>query len=105
MELIQTLANIADNAPLGLCLMTDGSEVKLTPQKQIDSKDFFDISEVKQTLGIDYFELVYCKNDLILVCDEEALLYGDPILNLTASMIAQRSIYGNVMVCHTDRIN
>lgn len=105
MELIQTLSDIASNAPLGLCLMTDGSEVKLTPEKRIESKDFFDIDEVKKTLDIDYFELVYCKNDLILVCDEEALLFADPILNLTASMIAQRSIYGNVMVCHTDRIN
>lgn len=105
MELIQTLSNIASNAPLGLCLMTDGSEVKLAPEKRIESKDYFDITKVKETLDINYFELVYCKNDLILVCDEEALLFADPILNLTASMIAQRSIYGNVMVCHSDRIN
>ena len=48
MELIQTLSNIASNAPLGLCLMTDGSEVKLAPEKRIESKDYFDISKVNR---------------------------------------------------------
>lgn len=105
MELIQTLSSIASNAPIGLCLMLDGSEITLMPEKQIDSKDYFDIAKVKETLDIDCFELVYCKNNLILVCDEEALLFANPTLNLTASMIAERSIYGNVMVCHSDRIN
>ena len=105
--LVKILKDISQNAPFGHCLMTDGREITLSAEKKIDTKDFFDMSTVKKTLGIDYFEIVSVPSNknLILVCDEEGLLCADPVLNFTASMLANQPIYGNVMICHTQRIN
>lgn len=104
--LIKDIQKISADFPMGLCLMTDGREIKIKPEKVVDGGVYFDINAVKETLDIDYFEIVDVPSNknLILVCDEEGLLQENPVLNFTATILAKRQIVGNVMVCNTTRI-
>ena len=52
-----------------------------------------------KSIGADIGELVVCPlGEIELWCDEEGLWARQPIINLTASMMAGRQIVGDVIV-------
>jgi hypothetical protein len=105
MELIKQIKNSQFNNT-GVCLMTDGDVKEVKADKVVDGRMCFDIKKVKEALNIDLFEIVNVPStEFILICDEEGLCKNDWIQNIFASILAKRTIVGNVMVCHTSMIN
>jgi hypothetical protein len=86
-----------DPMKTGRLLNTDGTEKIITPENGTD----FKLEECYKHLGVDMVELVHCDRNMILICDEEALLKENPVQNVIPSLIARQPIFGNVIICHT----
>ena len=71
----------------------------------------YDIQKIKDLCNFDYIELVYLPNDIIMIADEEGLLRSKPY-NQIASVLYQEAyknrslgIVGDVIICHTSRVD
>ena len=71
----------------------------------------YDIQKIKNECNFDYIELVRLPKDIIMIADEEGLLRSKPY-NHIASVLYQEAyknrslgIVGDVIICHTSRVN
>lgn len=78
---------------------TDGTEMNVQPKNERD----YSLEELQKYVG-GYIEIVHLfDKKRIMVVNEEGAINGMQ-LNLTASRFAIRPIFGDVLVCSSDRV-
>jgi hypothetical protein len=104
-DLIEVLSNCKDNKA-GYTITQNGEVI----ERPFDG-EYYDIKKIKNDCNFDYIELVRLPGDIILITDEEGLLRSKEY-NLLASIIYQEAynnrnlgIVGDVVICHTSRVN
>ena len=100
------MLNMVVSNEKGYRLSADGS----IKEYKFDGETY-DIQKIKDLCNFDYIELVRLPGDIILIADEEGLLRSKEY-NLLASIIYQEAynnrnlgIVGDVVICHTSRVN
>ena len=75
-------------------------------------KGEFTLDSLYETLNCEMIEVVNLKNDLILICDEEALFRAYPVLNLIATKMYREAsgsdevgIIGRCIICHSSKLS
>ena len=71
----------------------------------------YDIQKIKDLCNFDYIEIVPLNDGIILVCDEEGLLKGEPKVNTIATKLYQSAygtdqvgIVGDCVICNTKAV-
>lgn len=95
----------------GFILKTNGDVVPFDPTVKVKGDMTYDLNAVRTACNFDYVEIVYLNDDMILLCDEEGLLKGNPQINVIATKLYQVSansnevgIVGNCVLCHTKAV-
>jgi hypothetical protein len=111
-EVMQTVTDITEmmeqliSNKKGYRISVDGSII----EQPFDGESY-DIKKIKNECNFDYIELVPLPNDIIMIADEEGLLRSKPY-NMIASVLYQEAyknrslgIVGDVIICHTSRVD
>ena len=89
-----------------------GKSFVIKPNGDIDEfKGDFTLNALYETLGCEMIEVVNLKDDLILICDEEALYKVYPVLNLIATNMYREAsgssevgIIGRCIICQSSKL-
>jgi hypothetical protein len=102
---------------LALNVMLDqiksGKSFVIKPNHDIyEYKGEFTLDALYETLNCEVIEVVNLKDDLILICDEEALYKIYPVLNLIATNMYREAsgsnevgIIGRCIICQSSKLN
>ena len=93
--------------------VSTGKSFVIKPNGDIDEfKGEFTLDSLYETLNCEMIEVVNLKNDLILICDEEALYKVYPVLNLIATKMYREAsgsdevgIIGRCIICHSSKLS
>ena len=92
----------------GFIIKTNGDVVPFNPTVDDNGTMVYDLKVVKSACNFDYVELVRLNDDMILLCDEEGLLKGEPKVNTIATKLYQSAygtnqvgIVGDCVICNT----
>jgi len=93
--------------------VSTGKSFVIKPNGDIDEfKGEFTLDSLYETLNCEMIEVVNLKNDLILICDEEALFRAYPILNLIATNMYREAsgsdevgIIGRCIICQSSKLS
>ena len=93
--------------------VSTGKSFVIKPNGDIDEfKGEFTLDSLYETLNCEMIEVVNLKNDLILICDEEALFTAYPVLNLIATKMYREAsgsdevgIIGRCIICHSSKLS
>ena len=92
----------------GFIIKTNGDVVPFNPTVDDNGTMVYDLKAVKSACNFDYVELVRLNDDMILLCDEEGLLKGEPKVNTIATKLYQSAygtdqvgIVGDCVICNT----
>lgn len=92
----------------GFILRANGDIEEYNPQIQSGAKFVYNMDEVREKCGFDYFELARM-DKIMMICDEEGMLVNKPI-NQNATMIWQlytfckSPIVGDVVLCNKNAV-
>lgn len=96
----------------GFIIKTNGDVVPFNPTVDDNGTMVYDLKAVKSACNFDYVELVRLNDDMILICDEEGLLKGEPKVNTIATKLYQSAygtdqvgIVGDCVICNTKAVN
>ena len=96
----------------GFIIKTNGDVVPFNPTVDDNGTMVYDLKAVKSACNFDYVELVRLNDDMILLCDEEGLLKGEPKVNTIATKLYQSAygtnqvgIVGDCVICNTKAVN
>lgn len=101
---IQTFATTMIEKMEAVWHKVDGTSVEVSPKNGTD----FELEELQEYVG-GYIEQVYLTDDVVMICNEEALILELPE-NVTASLLVSASIrmpyhiFGDVIVCPSEMI-
>ena len=103
---IQEMMESLINNQKGYRISVDGTIIE-----QPFDGETYDIKKIKNECNFDYIELVRLPNDIIMIADKEGLLRSKPY-NQIASVLYQEAyknrslgIVGDVIICHTSRVD
>lgn len=90
-----------------------GKSFVIKPNGDIDEfKGEFTLDSLYETLNCEMIEVVNLKNDLILICDEEALYKIYPVVNLIATKMYREAygtdevgIIGRCIICQSSKLS
>ena len=90
-----------------------GKSFVITPNRDIyEYKGEFTLDALYETLNCEMIEVVNLKDDLILICDEEALYTAYPVTNLIATNIYREAcgsnevgIIGRCISCQSSKLS
>ena len=93
--------------------VSTGKSFVIKPNGDIDEfKGEFTLDSLYETLNCEMIEVVNLKNDLILICDEEALYKVYPVLNLIATKMYREAsgsdevgIIGRCIICQSSKLS
>ncbi len=75
-------------------------------------KGEFTLDSLYEALGCELIQVVNLKDDLILICDEEALLRAYPVMNMIATNMYREAygtdevgIIGKCIICQSSKLN
>ena len=92
----------------GFIIKTNGDVVPFNPTVDDNGTMTYDIQALKSACNFDYIEIVSLNDGIILVCDEEGLLKGEPKVNTIATKLYQSAygtdqvgIVGDCVICNT----
>ena len=95
----------------GFIIKTNGDVVPFNPTVDDNGTMVYDLKAVKSACNFDYVELVRLNDDMILLCDEEGLLKGEPKVNTIATKLYQSAygtdqvgIVGDCVICNTKAV-
>lgn len=95
----------------GFIIKVNGDVVPFNPTVEHDGVMTYDLKAVKSACNFDYVELVRLQDDVILLCDEEGLLKGEPKVNQIATKLYQSAygtdqvgIVGDCVICHNKAV-
>lgn len=95
----------------GFIIKTNGDVVPFNPTVDDNGTMTFDIQALKSACNFDYVEIVPLNDGMILVCDEEGLLKGEPKVNTIATKLYQSAygtdqvgIVGDCVICNTKAV-
>ena len=96
----------------GFIIKTNGDVVPFNPTVDDNGTMVYDLKAVKSACNFDYVELVRLNDGIILLCDEEGLLKGEPKVNTIATKLYQSAygtdqvgIVGDCVICNTKAVN
>ena len=94
----------------GFIIKTNGDVYPFNPTVEDDGTMVYDLKAVKSACNFDYVEIVRLQDDMILLCDEEGLLYGKNV-NPIATLMMQKSyktnevgIVGDCVYCDVNAV-
>jgi len=102
---------------LALSVMNDqlraGKSFVIKPNRDVNEyKGEFTLDALYETLNCEMIEVVNLKDDLILICDEEALFTDYPVLNLIATKMYREAsgsdevgIIGRCIICQSSKLS
>jgi len=102
---------------LALSVMNDqlraGKSFVITPNRDIyEYKGEFTLDALYETLNCEMIEVVNLKDDLILICDEEALYTAYPVMNMIATKMYREAsgsdevgIIGRCIICQSSKLS
>ncbi len=102
---------------LALSVMNDqlraGKSFVITPSRDVyEYKGEFTLDSLYEALDCEMIEVVNLKDDLILICDEEALYTAYPVLNLIATKMYREAygtdevgIIGRCIICQSSKLS
>jgi len=102
---------------LALSVMNDqlraGKSFVIKPNRDVyEYKGEFTLDALYETLNCEMIEVVNLKDDLILICDEEALFTAYPVLNLIATKMYREAsgsdevgIIGRCIICQSSKLS
>ena len=90
-----------------------GKSFVIKPNGDIDEfKGKFTLSSLYEALGCEMIEVVNLKDDLILICDEEALYKVYPVVNMIATKMYREAygtdevgIIGRCIICQSSKLS
>ena len=90
-----------------------GKSFVIKPNGDIDEfKGDFTLNALYETLGCEMIEVVNLKDDLILICDEEALYKVYPVVNMIATNMYREAsgsdevgIIGRCIICQSSKLS
>ncbi len=93
--------------------VSTGKSFVIKPNGDIDEfKGEFTLDSLYETLNCEMIEVVNLKDDLILICDEEALYKVYPVLNLIATKMYREAsgsdevgIIGRCIICQSSKLS
>lgn len=95
----------------GFIIKTNGDVVPFNPTVDDNGTMVYDLKAVKSACNFDYVELVRLNDGMILLCDEEGLLKGEPKVNTIATKLYQSAygtdqvgIVGDCVICNTKAV-
>ena len=96
----------------GFIIKTNGDVVPFNPTVDDNGTMVYDLKAVKSACNFDFVEIVRLNDGIILVCDEEGLLKGEPKVNTIATKLYQSAygtdqvgIVGDCVICNTKAVN
>jgi hypothetical protein len=102
---------------LALSVMNDqlraGKSFVITPSRDVyEYKGEFTLDALYETLNCEMIQVVNLKDDLILICDEEALYTAYPVVNLIATNMYREAsgsnevgIIGRCIICQSSKLS
>jgi hypothetical protein len=102
---------------LALSVMNDqiraGKSFVINPNHDVyDYKGEFTLDSLYEALDCDMIEVVNLKDDLILICDEEALYKVNPVVNMIATKMYREAygtdevgIIGRCIICQSSKLS
>ena len=98
-------------------LKTDGTSIEITPGNGTD----FSLADLRNYIECEYIEVIYLNNSayqegdpegLIMIGDEEARLFDNPLVNIAATQLYRESwevgfgytIVGNIILCKSKEL-
>jgi hypothetical protein len=95
----------------GFIIRTNGDVEPFNPTVDNNGTMVYDLKAVKSACNFDYVELVPLNDGMILLCDEEGLLKGEPKVNTIATQLYQNAygtdqvgIVGDCVICNTKAV-
>ena len=95
----------------GFIIKTNGDVVPFNPTVDDNGTMVYDLKAVKSACNFDYVEIVRLNDGIILLCDEEGLLKGEPKVNTIATKLYQSAygtdqvgIVGDCVICNTKAV-
>jgi hypothetical protein len=90
-----------------------GKSFVIKPNGDIDEfKGKFTLDSLYEALGCEMIEVVNLKDDLILICDEEALYKVYPVVNMIATKMYREAygtdevgIIGRCIICQSSKLS
>ena len=90
-----------------------GKSFVITPSRDVyEYKGEFTLDSLYETLDCEMIEVVNLKDDLILICDEEALCKAYPVLNMIATKMYREAsgsdevgIIGRCIICQSSKLS
>jgi hypothetical protein len=96
----------------GFIIRTNGDVVPFNPTVEHEDYKVYEMKSVREACNFDYFEIARLNDDMILICDEEALCKNSPVINTIATKLYQNAynndsigIFGDCVICHTRAVN
>jgi len=102
---------------LALSVMNDqiraGKSFVIKPNNDIyEFKGEFTLDSLYEVLDCEMIEVVNLKDDMILICDEEALYKAHPVVNMIATNMYQEAygtnevgIIGKCIICQSSKLS
>ena len=97
--IITVITNKVNFKNMAQIIKADGTKIDVIPKNGTD----FQLSELQEIVG-GYIEIVFTKDDQLMVVNDEGKLNGLPINEEATKLVGYDLIVGDVLVCASSQI-